>query len=507
MNIDIYSHCIAISEVNERQRAAVEKYARSLLQYEMVIEDGQKLWRPTKVFASSDVARTTYRFHINCLNDLIKTLDHQQIDRDTYRMIHHPIVLDNSFRVEFVVQHLHDPRGPQSKILDYILEDGNPNKIVTLQPGGGKTLLSKLSMRDLGLRTAVIMKGGYIDRWVPDMEQSFKFKKGELLVVRGSIPLQAIQEMALDGEFDRVKVVFISTDSLSDYIKSYERHGVTEEYPVAPGEFFDRLRIGFAVLDEGHQKPHQVMKLFCYTHVHRFLTLSGTLDTMDAFMSKMYELMYPRALRCDGDHYDVFIRVTAVRYQLKVPRSLRYTGFGGAYNHTTFEASLMTKKNKRQLTNYLEMIAFYVKYRFTDVMEKGQKMIVFCGTIKFCTMLQKFLEKRFPGYKVVRYVSQDKMSVLNDGEIIVSTVLSAGTAVDIPNLRLSLMTTAIDSQQSNEQALGRTRRLKDWPDVSPEFLYFCCDDVPPHVKYHRHKMEFFKGKVLSHVSEQSPYTV
>jgi hypothetical protein len=134
-------------------------------------------------------------------------------------------------------------------------------------------------------------------------------------------------------------------------------------------------------------------------------------------------------------------------------------------------------------------------------------MLVFCGTVKFCTLVQKYLQKKFPNLVIGRYVSGDKMSVFDDSDIVVSTVLSAGTAVDIKNLRVGLMTTAINSQQSNEQTLGRTRRLKGWPDVTPEFLYFVCTSIDKHVRYHDAKIEAFKSKVLYHGVEQAPISV
>lgn len=368
------------------------------------------------------------------------------------------------------------------------------------------TFLTKYSMNQLGLRSCFFMKGGFIERWVPDMEESFHFKGGDLLVVRGSKALSALMHMALEGDM-RAKCIFISINTYSNYIKDFEAKGVTEDFPIAPGEFFSRLNIGMAALDEGHQNPHQVMKLFCYTHIPKFITLSATLDTLDPFMTKIYELMYPREERYNGDYYDVYIEVCAIKYQLQRPKALRWKGFGGAYSHTAYEASLMTAKNKVELKNYLDLIHWAAKEKFTDKMAKGQKMLIFCGTVKFCTLVQKYLQAKFKNLKIGRYVSGDKMSVFDECDIVISTVLSAGTAVDIKNLRIGLMTTAINSQQSNEQTLGRTRRLKDFPDITPQFFYFVSTSIDKHVRYHQAKQEAFKGKVLYHGEEQAPISV
>lgn len=506
MRIDVYSHSFEVKEVSGRQKEAVEHFCRSLVQYEFVKEDGIMKRKPARVFASAFKDRRYYRFHVNLLDDFLKMLAYYQIANKEFDKHIHTADIRDEWRVEFEIKSLYNPRDQQPVLIDHVMNPGS-NKIINLQTGAGKTLITKHVIKNLGLRTVGIMKGGFIDRWVPDLEDTFKFKRGELLVVRGGQSLNAIMEMALENEFSNVTCVMMSINTYSEYLKDYEENGLSDQYPIAPGQFFQRMGFGFGFLDEGHQNPHQVMKMFSYMHVHKFLTLSATLDTQDKFMTRMYEVMYPREDRFNAGFYRVYIRVKGIRYQIRRPKAIRYKGFGGAYSHTAFEASLMRDKNRVELKNYIDLIMWTLKTNFLDVMEKGQKAIIFCGTIKFCTLLTKYLQQQIRHLKVVRYVGADKMSVLNDGEIIVSTVLSAGTAVDIPNLRVGIMTTAVDSQQSNEQTMGRTRPLKDWPDVDPYFVFFVCSDIPQHVKYGQNKEGFFKNKVKSFGYEQAPISV
>lgn len=69
--------------------------------------------------------------------------------------------------------------------------------------------------------------------------------------------------------------------------------------------------------------------------------------------------------------------------------------------------------------------------------------------------------------------------------------------MDIPGLRIAGMTTALSSMQANLQAFGRLRKLKDWPDVTPRFYYFTCEDIPKHVEYANKKKEVFKPVALA----------
>jgi hypothetical protein len=368
------------------------------------------------------------------------------------------------------------------------------------------TLLAQHTMKRLGYRTSIMMKGGYLDQWVSSLDIAFKFGRGDLVKIQGSIALHTIMQMAIDGD-ELPMCMLISINTFSEYIREYERNGVTQMYPIAPHEFFEVMKIGLNIFDEGHQFPHQVMKLFVYTHIEKFMTLSATLETRNKFMNRIYEIMYPRCDRFDAGYRKVYISASAVFWQLKDSKSIRYTGYKGAYSHVKFEESMMLSKNRKILANYVDMICAFADSEFISVMEKGQKMLIFCATVKFCTMLVKEIQKRYPHMDTTRYVSADKRTVMDKADIIVSTVLSAGTAVDIPNLRVTWMTTAIDSQQANEQALYRTRPLVDWPDQVPRFIYSVCSTIEKHVKYHLNKVSAWKLLVKEHGRLQSPISV
>jgi hypothetical protein len=185
---------------------------------------------------------------------------------------------------------------------------------------------------------------------------------------------------------------------------------------------------------------------------------------------------------------------------------IRYMGAQG-YSHTTFEESIM--RHKGLLKNYLKIIDHAIYHRFVSVREEGQSALVFFARVDMCTLMVERLKKMYPELNIVRYVGSENDSYEDflEADIAVSTIGSAGTAVDKPNLRSSFMTTAIDSRQSNEQVLGRTRPLKDWPHVTPEFIYFGCLEIDNHMKYHRNKKTFFHSKVLSHGEMISRYAL
>ncbi len=367
------------------------------------------------------------------------------------------------------------------------------------------TFVAMRCMWLLKVRGIYTFKGGYTDRWVEAFNETFDYEKGDLVVVRGSAALVKLMRNAMAGE-PIPKVLIMSFGTWRDYLKDYEAsNGKSKIYPISPDEFFVKLGIGYRVIDEVHQEFHLNFKIDLYTHVYKSLSLSGTMESSDAFMNRMYCIPYPVQRRNDGGGAKPHIAVKALFYKLSLPKIIRYKGAQGGYSHNAFEESLMSKKGI--FPNYLKLIHKVVECYYGSVREDGQKMLIFCASVSLCTIVRDYLQKMYPTLTVTRYCQGDEYQDLLDADIGVSTVLSAGTAVDIPNLRVTLMTTSIDSRQSNEQALGRTRPLKDWLDVIPLFLYLVCEDIDRHVIYHENKMNFFKGKVLSHEEEELDFVV
>lgn len=525
MLIDVYSHSVMVRPNTGSEKRLVLDFARRLIQWDTETdEDGKIVHKVMKVYAFDNHHEQSIRFHINLLKDFSDFLDGNATtqQRENVVVTIHKAELEPRFKVKYKVKSMFDPREDQIPVINHLLERKDAeytyvcghkvpiednNKIITLRTGGGKTFITKRVIADEGVRVFIMMRGGYLDRWIPDLDETFSLKGDALQVVQGGSSLTAIMQNALDKLDKNVQIYLVSTDTFVEYLGHYERNGTSETYPIAPSEFFDVLNIGTTVIDEGHQMPHRIMKFFSYLHVNKHTTLTATLNTMDKFMDKILTIMYPKERRFSGPKVDPHILATAFHYKLANRRRIRYSGWKGSYNHINLENSLMTSKNRDLFKEYIDMVEHLLKTRFVKRNLPGTKAIVFFATINMCTRVTQELQKKFPGYKVARYISKDKMEVMDDADIIISTVLSAGTAVDIPNLLTSIMTTAIDSQQSNEQTVGRTRPLKKYPDENPEFIYFVCQDIEKHIDYHNNKLTFFKDKVKSHENFMSDYNL
>lgn len=498
MRLDVYSHNVKVSGFTRPGKEVLLEYCRSLAQYGLTrVGHGRNsrfVNAMLRVYTAVTADRAEFRFHVHQLNDF---LDHLAANGyPKHRLDIHFHLPKPGAAVAFKMNEKFVPKDYQVPVIDYMVSEGH-SKVVTLQTGKGKTFCALSATVKLATRTMLVIKGMYVDKWIEDVKDALGLKPGELMTVRGSAHLKALIQLAQAGELE-AKFIICTNKTMYNFLQTYEKfNGEMADYGCSPAEFYETCGIGLRIFDEVHQDFHLNYRQDLYTHVPKTISLSATLVSDDPFMNKMYGIMFPQGMRFAGIAYHKYIAATALTYRFFEPNRVRYKSKGrGSYSHVELEEYLM--KHKDMLQRYFQMIKHIADVTYIRKAVPGQKLLIFAATVDMCTLLREFLQKQYASYKVSRYVSEDEYENLLSSDITVSTVLSAGTAVDVPGLRIVLMTTALGSRQANDQALGRLRELKDWPDITPEFYYLVCLDIEQHLKYHDMKKENFADKVLSH---------
>jgi hypothetical protein len=138
------------------------------------------------------------------------------------------------------------------------------------------------------------------------------------------------------------------------------------------------------------------------------------------------------------------------------------------------------------------MIAHVVDIGFKRDYIKGDKVAIYATSIEMCTHLTDYFRHLYPHLDVRRFVQDDPHENIVEPDIIITTILSGGTAHDIPNLRCVVLTINVNSAQSNIQTSGRLRELKD-RDV--KFFFLWCEDIEKHREYYESRKELLNGHV------------
>lgn len=506
LRLDVYSHHFAVSGFDQSLIPTLRIFAQRYTLYKY--EKGGRERKIDAVYAAKTKNWSYLRLHINVLDAFKTFLDYSGY-RNNYTV--NEVPLHEPAYCEFPVVTSKEPREIQPDIIRYIVEDGKV-KTIPLQTGKGKTLCTCMALSQIQQRTVVMIRPMYAKRWEGDLLTSqpdpiLGLKEGkDYYYIGGSKALRNLIALAKMGGITQ-KLFIFSNKTVQLYLKHGEENdGDWSEYGCEPWNLFQLLGIGVLVRDEVHLDFHLNFLTDLYFHVPKTINLSATLENDNPELERMYELMLPKQGRVYAGEYDKYTEVTCLMYSLQFPSKVRWNFHGNpTYSHVAFEYSIL--KNKGLTDKWFSFIVQFVQTEYVEKHQEPDKFILFAATVEMCTKMSERIQMAFPDLKVFRYVSEDEYEGIYTADIVVSTVLSAGTAVDIPNLMVILMTNALGSKQSNLQVLGRCRKPKDYPERIPRFFYMTCMDIAKHMEFHYRKQQTFENKVLSHIDVYTDLTL
>lgn len=504
MRIELYSHGMKITGYDQNGKRALLEFCRGLAKFGYVrVGRGQFVYQMVAVFAGRLNDSSEFRFHRNLEIPLRQHLAAFGLTDSKVEWVERPMY--EPVKVDFHWQSSKQPFDYQVPQIDYCLAPGR-TKVLMIQTGKGKGMCSMQSVLKLGERCVIVVGGKYVDKWRDEIKEFFKVKTEELMIIRGSDHLKRLIELAQEGEL-KSQFIIITSTTMYNYIKSYEKFGeVDVGYHVTPDMFYETLGAGVRVIDEVHENFHLNYRQDIYTNVPKAISMSATLDHDDGFINKMYDVVFPHSIRPPKMEHHKYIAMKGLTYSLRNAKRVRYKNAMKQYSHVLFEQSLMRQKD--MLDAYLNMVYQIVNHSYIKVRQPGQKCLVYFATVDFCTLFQKLMAQYHPQLIVNRYTSDDEYEDLLKSDIAVTTLQSAGTAVDIPGLRMVLMTTALSSKTANTQALGRLRELKgEWAGTVPEFLFLACRDIDKQMQYANEKSAKLGDKVLSFNMYQTQFHI
>jgi superfamily II DNA or RNA helicase len=492
LRVTVNSHYFLIDLVTDQARKVIQQFAIKLVQFTYAREKGKNVLLPTRTYASSTNDREQYRFHINQLNDFMQFLSIHHINEKLIDIVRPMMYVPTTIPI-----HLKDgwaPRDIQVPAVKYITNGDGRIKFIPLQTGKGKTAVALFSIAELNQRTLIVLKPGYIVKWVEDIQNITMCGLEDIITVQGSDQLRGLLELAHTKEL-KAKFIIISNKTYQNWIKQYEtdRFSLPDlGYHCMPDQLCEYLDVGIKLTDEIHQDFHLNFKIDLYTNVPLSISLSATLTNHDPFMMRMYQIAYPNSIRLDAGVLDKYIDAIAVNYTFNDIDRIRTTDFGNTmYSHHAFEKSIL--KNFKIKYSYFKMIKNILEEGFISDYKAGEKAIVFCISISMIEELTEYLAEEYPDLKVVKYVAGDNYDDLINADIRVSSIQNAGTAVDMPDLKTTVQTISVNSAQANIQTLGRLRKR----DGAVRFYYTYCPKLQKQQLYHIQRKEMLLERCRS----------
>ena len=497
IDLHCFSNYFRVDITNNRLKELCLDFSSRLIYYTWTKVRGKWQSTPKAVYATTTADRREFRFHINLVKDFIKYLNNKGYPdtKITYNAYGFKPLLDTHYPTKTAKGW--EPRDYQEPVIEYLSSDiETPNHLVTLATGEGKTSCLLFTMAKLQQTFLLLIRPAYMEKWYSDIHTVLECEEDEVVLVRGEADLLNLLHYLNNPDAKRLRAIILSNKTYQNWLKLYERTSLADYYdlgyPCTPDTLYEFGGIGVRVIDEGHLDFHLCFKADLYTNVPRSITLSASMLDENQFIAEMQQVMYPARDRYKAPPPKKYTTATAVFYTLGKGVTPQTSWHGRTdYSHGAYEEWLIRRKDV--LNNYFTLINDLIKKDYIKNYKKGDRLLVFCYSIKMATLLTDYLTNTYPHLTVERYVEDDPYANVLEPDIRVSTVLSAGTGIDIKQLRVCILTQALGSIKSNIQAFGRLRELKDDPRGT-QFYYLNCIDIPQHLKYHEKKVELFRER-------------
>jgi len=489
LEIEIGRHSFKITLLTQKLLPVIESFNKQYQTYRKDFIRNRVVVVKDKIYLVTNEIFKEYYYPITALRNFAIELRQHGFNSSDVNTIYKD--KPKRFRVDFEFIFKYDLRDYQKKYVRTMTASLKKNHtfLVDLQTGKGKGVIACKTIADIGYRTAFLILPKYIEKWTKELHAYFKLKKSDIFIVRGGDTLMELMNMSQD---ELPKFIIFSNRTMYFYIKEYETLQFKEhfKFPVMPNDLLDHLNVSILVIDEAHQEFHSGYKTTIALDPTLLIGLSATLQHKDKKINRLYELLYPKETRLSFLALDKYQHVYAVRYNLPLNRQFKYMQGGYGYSQTRFEQSILKQKHIKKL--FKKMFLQYVEEHYVKRRQKGDKCILFFGSIDMCNMMVNVLNHQYKKLKIRRYVTGDSYDQMMKGDIIVSTPGSSGTALDIPGLITVLSGIATNSTQLNLQMLGRLRKLEN---REVRFVYFYCAQIDQHVRYHRDRVQLFSDRV------------
>lgn len=366
------------------------------------------------------------------------------------------------------------------------------------------TLTSLAALARIKTKFVVMIPPKYFGLWTKALDETFQNIQGRYITVSGSDNLKKLIKKALDNDLKGTDIFIISNTTYRAFIDNFETYGDSIKemgYHITPLDFHRVLGVSCQINDEIQEDPGLLFRTDLYTNVNTQIYLSATPFTGNDYVTKMINKMLPDSTKVRLPDYNVFIDCMGLVYsELSIKPTHYLAPYKNTYNHARYETQML--KSAKRTDRYFKMIKRIVDGVYIKDRQPEQKALILCATVNFIHLLVEYLRDQYPDLAVHEHVSGSPYERLKETDIIVSTIKSAGTGVDIANLREVVLCHATDSKKDNLQILGRTRPLINYPDVTPRLTYLICEQIPHHIRYHKNKQSHFKGRVKSTVMKR-----
>ena len=342
----------------------------------------------------------------------------------------------------------------QKKAIRFCLGEGeymgnrNSSQIqLNLNTGAGKTYVAITVSAILSVKTMMITSSlDWINQWKERLLEYTNLKEDEIYIIAGS---SSIAKLIKFNRHDKIRFYLCSHDTLKSFATKYGWDSIRE--------LFKSLKIGNKIYDEAHLYFDNICMIDFFTDVWKTFYLTATPIRSDNKEDFIYQIAFKNVpkLSLFNEETDPRTEYIAILFNSH-PSPIEIQDCQGAYgfNVIKYTQYLITKPN------YFKILQLLMQIIQSQTTAEG-KVLIYIGTNKAILATYYWLIYYYPQYSIGIFSSltpkEQKRQQL-ENKIILTTIHSAGAALDIKGLELTiLLNEPFKSQVYARQTLGRTR--------------------------------------------------
>jgi len=395
----------------------------------------------------------------------------------------------------------------QKKALESFDTYPDASKLLSLQPGGGKTFTSLVRAVNNGERTLIFCQANLIEQWLKETA-SLVGDKATLVNIQGTDKLVKVANKIKDGDIDP-DFIFIPLPTWGSYVR---RWIAGEHFSINPPDVTKSMSVGTVLSDEAHTTLQALWYVVSMCECNEFIGLSGTMSDDDPKMEAAQNYMFPLRSRFTEDNLKPYVTQVVLVYGLKHPKDVVCTYRGrSTYNQGAYEKWILMATSRRNA--YFNLILDAVNKSHFMRKKKGDRLMIFFASIKMIASFKRLLHDIYPNVKVVEYIAGISKEDAEGAEIILTTLIKSGKAVDFKGLTTVINTISVAKKETAQQLVQRLRRpkqvalsnyLDDYIDDTPRmYVQLLNKDIPTHFFHYRNRKRSLEQLFSTTITENT----
>ena len=330
----------------------------------------------------------------------------------------------------------------------YISISDNPQLCVNLNTGKGKTFVTIACSAYLGIKSIIILSSrDWMSQWKNCICEYTDTSPNEIYELAGVSSIALI----LHGKINlkNIKYFLASHQTIQSYGNKYGWDKVTE--------LFKLIKVGIKIYDEAHLYFENIFKIDFYTNTHKTLYLTATPARSDRDEDRVYQAAFYECPKIDlfDEENDPRTHYVALKYNSH-PTEIDIN----KCNNRRAQCFDVNAYCRYQVSNPV----FYKILRIVleEIFMRG-KALIYVGLNDAILQIKDWIIFNYPWLRnqvgiYTSIIPKDKKVFEKEKMIILTTTKSAGAALDIKGLKVTVILSEIfKSQVMARQALGRTR--------------------------------------------------